>query len=361
MLQAKSRAWLEIDCDAVRHNIKEVQKLLPSSTQIMAVVKANCYGHGDAKMAQVMQAQGLTTFAVSSVDEALNLRQAGISGNILILGYTPQEHFHYLHEQKLWQNFLSLDYARKLNDYAKENQVLISGHIKIDTGMARLGIRCVDDDYHLDEVLAIFALEHLIVEGMFSHFSVADSLEKADDLAYTAHQQALFERVLADVRKAGLDPKKTHLQNSYGVLNYPHLNYDYVRPGLLLIGVTSDDEIRINTHPNFIPAMSFYANISRVRTIQKGSNVGYGRNYTAQKERTIATVSCGYADGVPRAASNRGMHVLVNGKRCEIVGNICMDQLMIDVSEAGEVKEGDRVTLIGNDQGERVTIDEWSR
>lgn len=360
MLQSKSRAWLQIDGNAVRNNLKEIKKLIPATTEIMAVVKANCYGHGDRQMAMLMQNEGITTFAVSSVDEALNLRDAGVSGDILILGYTPKVHFHYLHEQHLLQNFLSLEYAVMLNDYAIQNNVKICGHIKVDTGMARLGIRCLDDDYNIDEVLAIFKLEALSVEGMFSHFSVADSLDSANDLAYTAHQRELFDKVLLDVRQAGYDPKKVHLQNSYGVLNYPELNYDYVRPGILMLGFTSDDSIRIHTAPQFIPAMSYLADVSRVRLVKKGCSIGYGRHYICQEDRMIATVSCGYADGIPRAASNQGMKVLIHGRRAEIVGNICMDQLMIDVTGIN-VEPGDTVTLIGQDGEDRVTIDEWSR
>lgn len=360
MLQSKSRAWLQIDGNAVRHNLKEIKKLIPETTEIMAVVKANCYGHGDKKIAMLMQSEGIKTFAVSSVDEALNLREAGVIGDILILGYTPQVHFHYLHEQNLLQNFLSLEYANQLNEYAITHGVQISGHIKVDTGMARLGIRCLDDDYNIDEVLSIFKLEALSVEGMFSHFSVSDSLESDDDLAYTAHQRELFDRVIFDVCNAGFNPKKIHLQNSYGVLNYPQLQYDYVRPGILMLGFTSDDSIRINTAPQFIPAMTYLADVSRVRLVKKGSSIGYGRHYICKEDKMIATVSCGYADGIPRAASNQGMKVLIHGQRAEIVGNICMDQLMIDVTGI-DVQAGDTVTLIGQDGDDRVTIDEWSR
>ncbi|PXX77545.1 alanine racemase [Dielma fastidiosa] len=361
MLQSKSRAWLQVDGDAVRHNLKEIKNLIPETTEIMAVVKANCYGHGDRQLSMLMQQEGIKTFAVSSVDEALNLREAGISGEILILGYTPKEHFHYLHEKQLLQNFLSLDYASQLDEYASLHHVVIRGHIKIDTGMARLGIRCLDDDYNIQEVFEIYKLQHLSVEGLFSHFSVADSLDIEDDRAYTIHQRELFDQVIADVLQAGLNPGKLHLQNSYGVLNYPELCYDYVRPGILMLGFTSDDSISINTSPEFIPAMSLYAEVSRVRLVKKGCSVGYGRHYKAKEDRLIATVSIGYADGIPRAASNQGMQVLLHSQRAEIVGNICMDQLMIDVTGIEHVKSGDIVTLIGQDGNERVTIDEWSR
>lgn len=359
MLQSNTRAWITVDRNAILHNLKEVNQLLTKENKVMAVVKANAYGHGDQVVAKLLENHGVEFFAVSSVDEALNLRQCGIQGDILILGYTPSCHFHHLVEKDLIQNFLSLDYAQKCNEYAFQNHTKIRGHIKVDTGMARLGIRCLDDDYNIDEIKAIYQLEHLQVEGIFSHFSVADENDE-DNLRYTNHQIELYERVLSDLKQAGIQPGVTHMQNSYGVLNYK-LNYDYVRPGLLMLGVTSDDSIAIRSNPDFIPALSLKANVSYVKKIRQGHNVSYGRHFTAQQDMKVATVSIGYADGVPRAASNCGMKVLVKGKRCEIIGNICMDQLMIDVSEVEDIQEGDVVTLIGKDGEERVTVDEWSR
>lgn len=359
MLQSKSRAWVSIDRNAIVHNLEEIKKILHPNNEIMAVVKANAYGHGDKVVAKLLENHGIHTFAVSSVDEAINLREAGIHGDILILGYTPPMHLRYLVEYDLIQNFLSLEYALQCDEAAARMNTTIKGHIKVDTGMARLGVRCVEDDYHIDEVISIYKLASLEVLGIFSHFSVADELDE-ENKAYTDHQMQLFERVLADLRQAKIKIGKTHLQNSYGVLNY-QLPYDYVRPGLLLLGVTSDDAIQTNTHPNFIPALSLRAQISRVQVIHTGNDISYGRHYTTSCERTIATCSIGYADGIPRSASNQGMHVLIQGIRCEIVGNICMDQCMIDVSECKDVHEGDMVTFIGKDGDEEIKVDEWSR
>lgn len=359
MLQSKTRSWVSIDRNAILHNVEEIKKLIDVETEIMAIVKANAYGHGDTVIAKLLENHGIKMFAVSSVDEALALRQVGVTSDILILGYTPEVHFHYLVEEDLIQTFLSLDYARKLNEFAQKVDFLIRGHIKVDTGMGRLGIRYVDNDQHMDEILEIFELKNLKVEGIFSHFSVADERDR-DNLAYTAHQNELFEEVLKVLASRKIVSLKAHIQNSYGILNYK-MKYDYVRPGLLLLGVTSDDSIEINSSPNFIPALSWYANVSYVKKVKVGSNISYGRNYCCQSDKMIATVSVGYADGVPRNASNKGMCVLVNGKRCPIVGNICMDQIMVDVSDVEDVKEGDVVTLIGKQGDERVTVDEWSR
>lgn len=359
MLQSKTRSWVTIDRNAILHNVEEIKKLLHKESEIMAVVKANAYGHGDGVIAKLLENNGIHTFAVSSVDEALNLRRVGVSGDILILGYTPPVHFHYLIEENLLQNFLSLDYAKKLNEFASAYGVMIRGHIKVDTGMGRLGIRYTDDEDGYEEIKAVYQLDHLAVEGIFSHFSVADELDD-ENLKYTAHQIELFEKVLERLKEEGIKPGKTHIQNSYGILNY-QLHYDYVRPGLLILGVTSDDAIEIRSNPDFIPALSWYANVSYVKTVQPNSSISYGRHYIAKSERKIATVSVGYADGVPREASNSGMEVLVHGKRCTIVGNICMDQMMIDVSNVDDVCEGDVVTLVGRDGDEQVKIDEWSR
>lgn len=359
MLQSKSRAWVSVDRNAILHNIEEIKKLLNENTEIMAVVKANCYGHGDGVVAKLLENHGICMFAVSSVDEALNLRRVGITSDILILGYTPRVHFHYLIEENLIQNFLSLDYASKLNDFAKEFHVKIRGHIKVDTGMGRLGIRYTDHEDGYEEIKAIYQFEHLNVEGIFSHFSVADELDE-NNLAYTMHQKALYDEVLLRLRKDYISVGKTHLQNSYGVLNFK-CDYDYVRPGLLALGVTSDDQIEIRSNPQFIPALSWYANISYVKEVEADSDISYGRNYTSKSKMKVATCSVGYADGVPRNASNKGMEVLVKGKRCPIIGNICMDQLMVDVSEIEEVSEGDIITLVGKDGNEQIKIDEWSR
>lgn len=359
MLQSKTRAWAVVDRKAILHNVEEVKKLIGKTTQIMAVVKANCYGHGDKVIAKLLENHGISMFAVSSVDEALNLRSIGIQSDILILGYTPENHFHYLISQNLIQNFLSLEYALKCNEYAKKQNASIRGHIKVDTGMGRLGIRCVDSDYNIDEVKAIYDLPYLKVEGIFSHFSVADELDE-NNILFTTHQHDLYEKVLNDLKKSGIDPKKTHLQNSYGVLNYRY-DYDYVRPGLLLLGVTSDDTIAIKSQPHFIPALSLYANVSRVKWIEKGEYISYGRHYQSNERRKIATLSIGYADGLPRLASNHSMHVLIQGHKCPIIGNICMDQLMVDVSACEDVKEGDRAILIGRDHDNQITVDEWSR
>lgn len=360
MLMCKSRAWLEIDLTKIEHNVKEIEKLLPSTTKIMAIVKANAYGMGDLECAKKLQELGIDFFGVSSIDEAIRLRDTGIKEPILILGYTPPMHFHYLKEYDFIQTLISKDYADKLNAYAKEEDILIHAHVKVDTGMSRIGIQCKEECYEIEDVIQMYQYDHIQCDGIFSHFSVSDSHDE-DDLHFTDKQIELFDRVLLDLKKAGINPGIRHLQNSYGILNYPNLNYDYVRPGLLYLGVTSDDTIEINTKPDFQPIMELKANVSLVKTIKKGTCVSYGRNYRCEEDRKIATVSIGYADGYPRIVSNKGMKALLHGVEVTNIGNVCMDQIMFDVTEVEDVKEGDVITLFGYDQDAFLSIDTLTR
>lgn len=361
MLMSNSRCWAEIDLSKIQHNVKEIRKMIPSSTKIMAIVKANAYGHGDIEVAKELQKQGVDFFGVSSVDEAIVLRHAGIRENILILGYTPLEHFHYLHELDILQTLLSKQYALELSEYCVKNKVEIRAHIKVDTGMSRLGVQCKEERWEIEDVLTMYRLPNIMVEGIFSHFSVSDSFDVNADREFTQKQIALYNRVLAEVKAQGIDTGITHLQNSYGIINYPELSYDYVRPGLLYLGVTSDDAIITKQKPDFQPIMTWLCNVSYVKTIEAGSCVSYGRHFTAEKTMKVATLSCGYADGYPRSVSNLGKTVLIHGKKAPIIGNVCMDQMMIDVSNIPDVKEGDRVILFGYDGDSILSVDELSR
>lgn len=360
MLMSNTRSWLEIDLSRISHNIKEVQKLLPSTSKIMAIVKANGYGHGDVECSRVMEQQGIDFFGVSSVDEGVRLREHGIQSPILVLGYTPPVHFHYLHEASLIQTLVSLEYAQKLNAYGRKHDIVIKAHAKVDTGMSRIGIVAQEHAYHIEDIKALYHMEHIAVCGIFSHFSVSDCLDE-ENCRFTDHQIALFDRVLADLRAAGIDPGTTHLQNSYGILNYPNLKYDYVRPGLLWMGVTSDDAVEIRTAPQFQPIMEWKANVSLVKEIQPGVTVSYGRHFKAKECTRVATLAVGYADGFPRSVSNKGACVLLHGKRVPIIGNICMDQMMVDITGLDAVQEGDVATLIGSDGEETLPVDELSR
>ena len=359
MLDSRVRAWIEIDLDAMVHNVKEVEKLV-GNTKIMGIVKANAYGHGMELSAKALQKAGVDFFGVACMDEAIALRQSGIEQDILILGFTPLEQVPYLDQYNLIQTVVSLEYAQDLNAYAKTNHQTIRCHCKVDTGMNRIGIQYQDEYKNIDDIVQVYRQEHLNVEGIFSHFPVSDDLGQ-DAKTFTKHQIGLFDEVLEQLKAQGIEPGITHIQNSYGILNYLDLGYDYCRPGLLYMGVTSDDTIPIASNPDFIPALSLYANVSEVKWIQPGMTVSYGRHFKAEKPVKVASLTIGYADGLPRIVSNQGLEVLVHGQKCPIIGNVCMDQCMVDVTNVEMVKQGDVVTIIGQENGQRVTVDTISR
>ena len=359
MLEAYSRCWTEIDYEAIEHNVNEIKKLV-GDTKIMGIMKANAYGHGAVKCTKKLVECGVDFFGVSSVDEALELRNAGIEENILILGYTPPEHYHYLYEKNLIQSLVSHDYALKLNAYAKDKDTVIRCHCKVDTGMCRTGVIYHSKHKDMDEIVDEYKMSHLQVEGIFSHFPVSDELDM-DSKTFTKTQIELFKEVLNNLENEGIQPGLRHIQNSYGILNYGDMNMDYCRPGLLYMGVTSDDSVKILSEPDFKPILSLYANISLVKWLENGDTVSYGRHYTVTKPTKVATMSIGYADGLPRFASNKGLEVLIHGVKCPIIGNICMDQCMVDVTNVEDVKEGDVACIIGKQGNEEVTVDEISR
>jgi len=361
MLQSKSRSWVEIDLQKIKDNYQTMLHHIHKNQKIMAVVKADCYGHGDAIIAKVLEEQGVDYFAVSSIDEALNLRHANIKSKILILGYTPNEHFHYLHEYVITQCVMSYEYAKSLSEYATLQNTQIEVHIKVDTGMGRIGIPCFDNNYQIDIVKSIYDFDGLSCTGIFSHFSVADTYDSESDMIYTNHQIELYERVLKDLRSANITYGLTHIQNSYGAINYPNLDYDYSRVGILLVGSTSNDSQKLKYPVALSPSLEWKANVSCVKTVPENTYIGYGRNYITNKKTKIVTVSCGYADGVNRQASHHHLEVLLHGIRCEIIGNICMDQFMIDATKVANVVSGDVVTIVGSDGNQTIKIDELSR
>ena len=353
------RAWLEVDYSLIPHNVKEIRRLM-GSTPIMGIVKADSYGLGAVSCTKALQACGIHTFAVATIEEAIELRKAGIEDDILILGSTPEASFDKLAQYSLIQTILSLPYAKKMSAWGKEHGGTLRGHVKADTGMNRIGIQYQDDIKDYDAIKEAYELDNLKVEGIFSHFPVSDDLEE-DSKAFTTHQMELFEELIARLKADGIDPGLRHIQNSYGILNYGDLGYDFCRPGLLYMGVTSDDAIPVVSDPDFKPIASLKAKVSMVKTISAGATVSYGRHYQADSPRRIASLTIGYADGLPRACSNKNLEVLIRGHRVPLAGNICMDQCMADVTGYDDIEAGDIVTLIGTDGNETVTVDEISR
>ncbi len=335
----KNRAWIEIDLSALKHNVEEIRKILPAKTEIMAVVKGNAYGHGIVLVSNYLSTLGIQNFAVATLEEGIKLRESGISGSILILGYTSIESLKKVAEYDFIQTIVDEKYAEKLLNLPFRIKV----HIKINTGMNRIGIHYTN----IDSIKKIVVSPSLEVLGIFSHLSSSEQYHKKD-IEYTHLQINRFNRLLDHLRKLNISFGSVHLQSSYGVMNYPELEYDYARIGMILYGCHSEKEMDLKMSLDLRPVLSLHAKITSVRVIGQGEFVGYDRAYQAKAKRRIASLSIGYADGYPRVLSNKTV-VFVNGSYAFIVGRICMDQMMIDVTGI-EVKEGDIVTLIGKEE-----------
>ncbi|MBW5470513.1 serine racemase VanT catalytic subunit [Brevibacillus formosus] len=345
------RAWADIHLPHLQHNVREIRRVLPKDCTVMAVVKAQAYGHGGWQIARFLNKLGIDHFAVATIDEGIELRKKGVKGEILVLGYTDERRIRQIARFKLTQTVVDDEYAKKLNGY----NVKIPVHIKIDTGMGRLG----ESWERTEKIADMYGYKNLQVCGTFTHLSVADSLE-ALDIEYTKNQIARFQNVIAQLKEKGIDPQKLHVQSSYGVLNYGELQYDYARIGIVLYGMLSKQGDKVKTSVDLRPVLSLKARVVQVKQVEKGASVGYGRAYTAQKDSKIAIVSIGYADGVPRMLSQAGATCLIKGKRRPIIGFVCMDQLIVDITDMEGVQRGEVVTFIGSDQEEGITPEEMA-
>ena len=345
------RTWAEISLDALAKNFRAYRAKVDERIEIMCVVKAFCYGHSDRAVTPFLQDElGAKWFAVSNVDEAIRLRKAGITGNILILGYTSPDEAEELEQFDIIQAVMSPEYARELSANAVSR---VRCHVAVDTGMTRIGLRGTPGQI-ADGIAEIAAVDKLAVEGAFTHYAVADTLTD-DCIAYTEHQAELLFAAADIARSRGVKLETVHSLNSAGGLFRCDTRSALARLGIILYGLKPD--YALDMPIDIEPVMSLKSTVSQVKTVEAGVDISYGRTFTTPHEMKIATVACGYADGYPRALSNVG-EVLINGKRCRIVGRVCMDQFMCDVTEAGEVKAGDTVTLIGRDGDEIITADD---
>ncbi len=336
----KGRSWLEISTENLRYNANLLRNLMPPGCEMMAVVKANAYGHGAVKVSKCMNEIGVRAFAVATIDEGIELRRNGIQGEILILGYTDVSRAKELHHYNLIQTIIDYYYALLLNN----SQYPIQAHIKIDTGMHRLGI-CVEE---ADRVAEVFCLDGLEVSGIYTHLCVADNLE-AEEVKYTQGQIERFYMLLEFLKDRGITIPKVHIQSSYGLLNYPELRCDYVRIGIALYGSLSSEGDKTRRSAQLRPVLSLKAKVILIREVASGESVGYGRDFILREGSRVAVVPVGYADGIPRNLSYGRGKVLLHGRSAPVIGRICMDQLLIDVTEIPEAKPGDVATLIGTD------------
>ncbi len=355
MLNVLKRAWAQINLDAVDNNITQIRSVLAPGCKLCATVKADCYGHGYKYMTQEMVSSGVDWFAVSNLAEALQLRRCGIEKPILILGYTPPENARELVYNDISQTVFSFDYAKALSDAVAPDGVKVNAHVKMDTGMSRLGFVYHDsvDDYPVfDEIERACRLPGIAPEGIFTHFSSADC---ANGEVYTRIQYDLFLSAVDRLRQRGVEFPLRHCSNSAAILRFHEMDLDMVRAGVILYGLYPSAEVPKDLR--LLPVMELKTVVSLVKTLPAGTPVSYSRAYVTNRETTVATVPIGYADGYPRRLSGR-MDMLVNGQRAPIVGNICMDQCMLDVTGIEGVREGTEVTVFGADNGAFIGVDE---
>ncbi len=348
----KARAYIELNLRNLSHNVQAVRSILPVRTKIMAVLKANACGHGDVLLADALSREGIEAFAVATLEEAIKLRKAGIRGQILILGYTYPEEIPLLYHYRLSQTVVDVKYARQLNQYGKP----IAVHVKIDTGLHRLG----EDCRGLPQLQKIYSCHNLSIQGTYTQLSAADSASPEDVLLTKQQANAFFQAVSA-IRHSGGNPGTLHLLSSYGVLNYPELACDCVRTGTALYGLISQQYLLPGKALPLRPVLSLKTRVSVVRTLSAGDSVGYGHTFTAVRPMRIAAVSIGYADGIPRSASGSGGALLIHGRRAPMIGAVCMDQLMVDVTDIPQVCAGDTAVIIGKDGDLEISAETLAR
>lgn len=346
------RTWVEVDLDRIRNNYDRVREKVGNDCKVLCVVKANGYGHGAVQVARVLETAGCDWLAVSNIEEAEQLREAGIELPILILGSTPPERVSTLAEYNITQAVYSKECAEQLSSAAKAAGVTVSVHLKLDTGMRRIGFDATEPN-EVALAAEVCQMAGLKVSGVFTHFASADGDGDADG-SFVKTQYARFLDAIEAIEKTGVHFSIRHCCNSAATMTYPEFKLDMVREGIVLYGLAPSEQVAID---GYLPAMSMKARVSMVKRVAAGESISYGRTYTAESDITVATVPVGYADGYIRAFSKG--EVLVQGKRAKIVGRICMDQMMIDVTGM-DVKTGDTVTLFGTDGEATLPVEELS-
>lgn len=334
------RAWIELNLDNLAYNVNALQKVMPEKSTLMAVVKTQAYGHGAFQIATCLNQMGVKAFAVATIDEGIQLRRYGICGEILILGYTNPNRAKELKKYDLMQTLIDFKYAKALN----RQKIAVKAHIKIDTGMNRLGVSFDN----INEVKMIFSMKYIKVCGIYTHLCCADTL-LPEDVEFSENQIDNFYYLIDKLKERGVQIPKVHIQSSYGLLNYPQLVCDYVRVGIALYGVLSKPDENTRVKIDLRPVLSLKARVVLIRSVSKQDTVSYGRRFQAKRDSLIAIVSIGYGDGFPRDLSCQKGGVLIRGQYAPIVGRICMDQLAVDITEIEDVSVGNVATLIGFD------------
>ncbi len=352
-MQYRQRTWAEISLDALSHNVQSIRQVLAGSTAYCAVVKADAYGHGEEFICRKLYDIDVRFFAVSSFEEAMRVRKWCPDAEILILGYTSPECAPMLAEQNILQAVVSGEYARMLSDFASPGRP-VRCHVKLDTGMGRIGIPAQDTKACLAEMENILGRAGLQVEGIFTHFAAADE-EDADNTAYTDAQERALFAVDAALRERGIALPHVHCMNSAAICYRNQPMSTLARAGIIMYGLCPNAALHMPL--DLKQVLSLRSRISHIKTVEAGTCISYGRTYRTEQTQKIATVTIGYADGYSRLLSGKG-EVLVCGVRCPIVGRICMDQMMIDIGNVPDVQVGTMVTLIGRDGNDCITADD---
>lgn len=343
-----------IDCDALRFNYKAIKKIIPKKTEILGVVKADAYGHGAPEVAKIAIESGCSILSVARISEAQQLRQSGILVPILLFGYTDPSFVDYMINNNIIASVGSFSSAKILNQNAITLGKKLKVHIKIDTGMGRMGEKTNRDEI-INEVLSIAALSNLEIEGIYTHFANADTLDKT----HANLQFSIFSDVLHKLKTNGLEVKYRHIANSAAIMEMPETHLDLVRPGIIQYGLYPSNEVD-RSKLNIKPVLSLKSTVIQVKDIAPGFKVSYGSTYTNNKNTKIAVVPIGYADGYNRLLSSKG-EMLINGYKAPVIGRVCMDLTMVDVGNIPDVKEGDTVTIIGKDNNSQITADDIAK
>ena len=349
------RTWAEISLNAIEHNYNVIRNKVADGTKVCCVIKADGYGHGAVELSQIYEKLGADFFAVSNIDEGIEIRKGGSKLPIVILGYTPVSEAKNLAAYNISQAVFSLEYAKELSEKCVEEDCICKMHIKVDSGMSRIGFMCQEfprDEYSIEEICEACCLPNLEVEGLFTHFCVSD--EDAEGREFTNKQYENFIYVRDSLKRRGVDISVVHCSNSGAIEDYPETCCDMVRAGIILYGLAPSSKLADRL--DLVPAMTLKTVVAFVKEVQKGATISYGRTFTADRKMKIATVPIGYADGFIRQNAKDG-YMMVNGKKAKIVGRICMDQTMLDVTDIEDVKTGDEVVVFGTGENGEPTAD----
>lgn len=343
------RTHAKVDLHAVLSNINEVKKRVGKSTKVMAVIKADGYGHGSTTLGKFLENE-VDYYGVATIEEAIQLREYGIKLPILILGYTSPSQYLEIVENDITQTIYNLEMAKEISRIATECGKQVKIHIALDTGMTRIGFDA--NETGILAIKEISSLSNLVVEGLFTHFATADEIDKS----YSKLQMDRYDNFVGLLEQKGIHIPIKHMCNSAGIVEFNHHRFDMVRAGIIIYGLYPSEEVDKNSI-KLKPALEWKTHVINVKNVEAGYGVSYGKTYITKSKTKIATLSVGYADGYPRALSSKG-RVLIHGEYAPIIGRICMDQMMVDVTHINNVEIEDEVTLVGKDGDKIISVEE---